>query len=255
MKRAWIFCIVFVASAASAGAMAPGEIALGGEVILRLRVPAGGYTLQQREDLIQQRLIGILSLEDLTADDVTVQPTRYGPTITVRGKMLLTVDVPTAAAAGSTPEQLAPVWARRLGQVLPRVNVRLRGEDPVLNPPPMSQTKGAKMTTASGLQFEEIVEGTGVSPKVGQRVTVHYVGTLTNGTKFDASRDRNQPFTFTIGQGQVIKGWDEGVLSMKVGGKRNLTIPPDLGYGARGAGGVIPPNATLLFEVELLGVE
>jgi peptidylprolyl isomerase len=111
------------------------------------------------------------------------------------------------------------------------------------------------MTTESGLQYEDIVEGTGPSPRTGQSVTVHYVGTLTNGKKFDASRDRNQPFTFTIGRGQVIRGWDEGVMSMKVGGKRRLTIPPDLGYGARGAGGVIPPNATLVFEVELLDVK
>ena len=111
------------------------------------------------------------------------------------------------------------------------------------------------MTTPSGLQYEDIVEGTGVNPEPGQTVTVHYVGTFEDGRKFDASTDRSQPFSFQIGRGQVIKGWDEGVLSMKVGGKRKLTIPPDLGYGARGAGGVIPPNATLLFEVELLGVK
>ncbi|NET10401.1 MAG: FKBP-type peptidyl-prolyl cis-trans isomerase [Merismopedia sp. SIO2A8] len=111
------------------------------------------------------------------------------------------------------------------------------------------------VTTDSGLQYIDLVEGDGASPSRGQRVVVHYTGTLENGQKFDSSRDRNQPFTFTIGIGQVIKGWDEGVMSMKVGGRRQLTIPPDLGYGAAGAGGVIPPNATLIFDVELLNIQ
>ena len=109
-------------------------------------------------------------------------------------------------------------------------------------------------TTDSGLQYEEIKEGTGAMPKAGQSVTVHYTGTLENGTKFDSSRDRNRPFSFRIGVGQVIKGWDEGVMSMRVGGQRKLVIPPELGYGARGAGGVIPPNATLVFDVELISI-
>jgi peptidylprolyl isomerase len=123
------------------------------------------------------------------------------------------------------------------------------------SPTTKSAAKGKTVTTPSGLQYEDIVEGTGASPTAGRTVSVHYTGTLTDGTKFDSSRDRNQPFKFTIGVGQVIKGWDEGVLSMKVGGRRKLTIPADLGYGARGAGGVIPPNATLVFDVELLGVQ
>ena len=111
------------------------------------------------------------------------------------------------------------------------------------------------VTTPSGLKYVELKEGTGATPQTGQTVEVHYVGTLENGTKFDSSRDRGQPFSFKIGVGQVIKGWDEGLSTMKVGSRRQLIIPSELGYGARGAGGVIPPNATLLFDVELLGVK
>ena len=111
------------------------------------------------------------------------------------------------------------------------------------------------ITTADGLIIQDEVIGTGAEAKAGQQVTVNYSGTLTNGTKFDSSYDRGQPFVFTLGVGQVIKGWDEGFAGMKIGGKRKLTIPSDLGYGAQGAGGVIPPNATLVFEVELLGVK
>ena len=110
------------------------------------------------------------------------------------------------------------------------------------------------VTTASGLKYVDVVVGKGASPTSGKTVKVHYTGTLENGKKFDSSVDRNEPFSFTIGVGQVIKGWDEGVMTMKVGGKRKLIIPSNLGYGARGAGGAIPPNATLLFDVELLDV-
>jgi len=108
--------------------------------------------------------------------------------------------------------------------------------------------------TPSGLIVEDINIGEGAAAAAGQKVTVHYTGWLTNGAKFDSSKDRNDPFVFPLGGGRVIKGWDEGVQGMKVGGKRKLTIPPALGYGSRGAGSVIPPNATLVFEVELLGV-
>ncbi|MEZ5853059.1 MAG: FKBP-type peptidyl-prolyl cis-trans isomerase [Hyphomicrobiaceae bacterium] len=122
-----------------------------------------------------------------------------------------------------------------------------------------AQTNGKTMTTSSGLQITDSTVGTGATPAKGQRCSMHYTGWLyqdgKKGAKFDSSVDRGQPFEFILGVGQVIKGWDEGVASMKVGGKRSLIIPPDLGYGARGAGGVIPPNATLLFEVELLGVK
>ncbi len=108
--------------------------------------------------------------------------------------------------------------------------------------------------TDSGLKIEDTVEGSGAEATAGQTVSVHYTGWLENGSKFDSSKDRNDPFNFRLGAGQVIRGWDEGVQGMKVGGTRKLTIPPQLGYGARGAGGVIPPNATLIFEVELLDI-
>jgi peptidylprolyl isomerase len=109
--------------------------------------------------------------------------------------------------------------------------------------------------TASGLGYVEIVEGTGARPKTGDTVSVHYTGWLKSGTKFDSSHDRGQPLEFSIGRGRVIKGWDEGVGTMKVGGKRKLIIPAHLGYGDSGAGGVIPPGATLIFEVELVGMK
>jgi FKBP-type peptidyl-prolyl cis-trans isomerase len=107
----------------------------------------------------------------------------------------------------------------------------------------------------SELLIEDVKSGDGASPQTGQTVSVHYTGWLTDGTKFDSSKDRGRPFEFKIGRGQVIKGWDQGVATMKIGGVRKLTIPPELGYGRAGAGGVIPPNATLVFEVELLGVK
>jgi FKBP-type peptidyl-prolyl cis-trans isomerase FkpA len=110
------------------------------------------------------------------------------------------------------------------------------------------------VTTDSGLKYEDLTVGDGAEATAGRTVSVHYTGWLTDGQKFDSSRDRNDPFAFVLGGGMVIKGWDEGVQGMKVGGVRRLTIPPQLGYGVRGAGGVIPPNATLVFEVELLDV-
>jgi FKBP-type peptidyl-prolyl cis-trans isomerase FkpA len=111
-----------------------------------------------------------------------------------------------------------------------------------------------QITTASGLKIEDTIEGVGEQARAGQTVTVHYTGWLADGRKFDSSKDRNEPFEFLLGGRRVIAGWDEGVVGMKIGGTRILTIPSELGYGARGAGGVIPPNATLVFEVELLGL-
>jgi FKBP-type peptidyl-prolyl cis-trans isomerase FkpA len=123
----------------------------------------------------------------------------------------------------------------------------------------MAQSSAKPVTTSSGLQYIDGKVGTGASPRANQKAVVHYTGWLyvdgAKGKKFDSSVDRNEPFEFPVGAGQVIRGWDEGVASMKVGGKRTLIVPPQLGYGARGAGGVIPPNATLMFDVELLGVK
>jgi peptidylprolyl isomerase len=125
--------------------------------------------------------------------------------------------------------------------------------------PAAAQPQGKTMTTQTGLKFIDTTVGTGASPKEGQTCVMHYTGWLSNagekGKKFDSSVDRGSPFEFPIGKQRVIAGWDEGVASMKVGGKRTLIIPPELGYGARGAGGVIPPNATLIFDVELLAVK
>lgn len=118
-----------------------------------------------------------------------------------------------------------------------------------------TKVTGDPVTTPSGLKYWDITKGNGAEAVKGKKVRVHYTGWLTNGKKFDSSVDRNEPFEFALGTGAVIKGWDEGVAGMKVGGKRQLRIPPDLAYGARGASGVIPPNATLIFDVELLGVK
>jgi hypothetical protein len=161
------------------------------------------------------------------------------------GQTAVTSGISTYAVSGKTvPERrYTSVWVKRLGrwQLVSLQSAVLR-------------MKGKLVTTESGLQYQDIVVGTGVTPTPGQNVSVHYTGTLENGTKFDSSIDRGEAFQFKIGAGRVIKGWDEGVMSMKVGGKRRLVIPSTLGYGSR-AMGPIPANSTLIFDVELLAVE
>jgi FKBP-type peptidyl-prolyl cis-trans isomerase len=119
---------------------------------------------------------------------------------------------------------------------------------------PSKDAAAKEIVTPTGLKYVDLEVGAGAEAKAGDAVQVHYTGWLLDGTKFDSSRDRNQPFRFRVGAGQVIKGWDQGVAAMKVGGKRKLIIPAELGYGRQGAGGLIPPGATLVFEVELLGI-
>jgi peptidylprolyl isomerase len=262
--------VTLTLTAPPGAAVPPGEIVLGDIVVMRLRVGSGKYNPEQRAGIVQERVNQFLAMHDIKAKDVRVEKLPEGPTIFVRKIKLITVTKEDAEAAGTTPILLAKNWAHRLMGIIDQVNIRLPGgappkpADPTTPPPtdpanpnPPGDTKGKPkvITTESGLQYEDLVEGTGASPTKGSYVTVHYTGTLTDGKKFDSSRDRSEPFTFQIGVGQVIKGWDEGVMSMKVGGRRRLTIPPSLGYGARGAGGVIPPNATLIFDVELLGVK
>ena len=145
-------------------------------------------------------------------------------------------DAATADTAATTPSTEQPATVTTFA--------------PALGVDPAALTK-----TPSGLQYQDKTVGTGPVAKAGQLVSVHYTGWLPNGSKFDSSRDRNEPFQFPLGGHQVIAGWDEGVAGMHVGGRRLLVIPPDLGYGARGAGGAIPPNSTLVFDVELLGVK
>jgi peptidylprolyl isomerase len=155
----------------------------------------------------------------------------------------------TSATVTATPTETATVTAT------PTATATVTATPTPTGKPTPADGNKKVVTTASGLKYTDVKVGTGATPKTGQTVIVHYVGTLENGTKFDSSRDRSQPFDFIIGTGQVIKGWDEGLSTMKVGGRRNLIIPAKLGYGERGAGGAIPPNATLLFDVELLGVK
>ena len=218
---------------------------------------AAGMSVDELAKSWAHRLMGVISQVNIRLPEApkpgsTPPPPVTPPDPTVPTNPAVPVTTPPTTPAPATP---APVTPPATPPVETPPAAPPAPTAPTTTPTSPKEKETKVTTTPSGLMYEEIVEGTGPSPQRGKAVTVHYTGTLTDGSKFDSSRDRNEPFTFTIGVGQVIKGWDEGVMSMKVGGRRKLTIPANLGYGASGAGGVIPPNATLLFDVELLGVK
>jgi FKBP-type peptidyl-prolyl cis-trans isomerase FkpA len=194
--------------------------------------------------MIELSQAGLVKLDEIKTDEFNLR--LYGNTAVVTGRATYIRDQKPLGQSSHIE-----TWVKRADAG----KIRWQAVSWVSMPIKASILGAKAMTTESGLRYEDIVTGTGPSPQSGQEVTVHYTGTLEDGTKFDSSLDRGQPFKFKIGVGQVIKGWDEGVMTMKVGGKRKLVIPPQLGYGARGAGRVIPPNATLVFEVELLDVQ
>jgi FKBP-type peptidyl-prolyl cis-trans isomerase len=200
-------------------------------------------TVSDKAGILESIKSGDFQIEAVKVEDQQVRV--YGNTALVTGHATWSGSVRGKKSAADIRH--SQLWVRRQG----RWQAVSWQATPMLA---KGTSMSGEVTTASGLKYIDILEGSGEGPRPGQSVTVHYTGTLEDGTKFDSSLDRGQPYTFQIGVGRVIKGWDEGVMSMKVGGKRKLIIPAHLGYGARGAGGVIPPNATLLFDVELISV-
>ena len=197
-------------------------------------------SILNKADSIAKIESGDLKITSITTDETTVNV--VGSSAIVSGKTVWNGQGEARYTAMWT--NLAGRWQIVSWQSTP---IAAKGKIP---------TASKEQTTPSGLKYVDLLEGTGPNPQKGQRAVVHYIGTLEDGTKFDSSVDRNEPYEFPIGVGRVIKGWDEGVMSMKIGGRRKLIIPANLGYGVRGAGGgKIPPNATLIFDVELLGVK
>lgn len=230
LEREWFNAVVKADGAALGRILADDFTALNAE---------GGF--MDKAAMTQMLTGGRVKLDEIKPDDFKLR--LYGTTAIVNGRATY---IRGGQPLGSTSH--VTVWTKRNGRW------QVVSWAAVPNQPTTAQAGGNAMANTAGLQIEDIVVGNGPSPRQGQTVRVHYTGTLENGTKFDSSLDRGQPFEFQIGVGQVIKGWDEGVMTMKVGGKRKLIIPPHLGYGARDMG-VIPPNSTLIFEVELLGVQ
>jgi peptidylprolyl isomerase len=202
----------------------------------------GGFI--NKAQMTEMSQAGLVKLDEIKSDEFKLR--LYGNTAVVTGRATYIRDQKPLRKSNHIE-----IWVKRTAAAgRPRWQATSWVSMPI-----KASVLGAKaVTTQSGLRYEDIVVGTGPSPQPGQEVSVHYTGTLDNGAKFDSSLDRGEPIRFKIGVGRVIKGWDEGLLTMKVGGKRKLVIPPQLGYGEQGIG-PIPPNATLVFEVELLGVQ